>query len=99
MRKKSWRTRSGRRTQTELNKYPPHCLAYVIVAANVDCSIGSSDELEYLQNSRIGERAKRRKKLVDEEFDVLFSNEDLREEFERLSLKKAIRSKKAKKQR
>ena len=76
--------------ETELNKYPPHWQAYVdALPTNVDSLLlWSSDELEYLQNSRIGERAKRRKKLVDEEFDVLFSNEDLREEFERLMTQK-----------
>ncbi len=76
--------------EIELNKYPPHWQAYVdALPTNVDSLLlWSSDELEYLQNSRIGERAKRRKKLVDEEFDVLFSNEDLREEFERLMMQK-----------
>ena len=43
------------------------------VATNVDSLLlWSMEELAFLQNSRIGERAKRRKKLVAEEFQVLF---------------------------
>lgn len=66
----------------------PHWQAYVdLLPTNVDSlSLWSTEELAFLQNSRIGERAKRRKKLVAEEFQVLFSNASLREEFERLMM-------------
>jgi hypothetical protein len=75
------------------NQHPPHWQAYVdLLPTNVDSLLmWSTEELAFLQNSRIGERAKRRKKLVQEEFDVLFSNNNnninvgLREEFERLT--------------
>jgi len=76
------------------NQHPPHWQAYVdLLPTNVDSLLmWSTEELAFLQNSRIGERAKRRKKLVHEEFDVLFSNNNnnnndtgLREEFERLT--------------
>lgn len=66
----------------------PHWQAYVdLLPTNVDSLLlWSMEELAFLQNSRIGERAKRRKKLVAEEFQVLFSNASLREEFERLMM-------------
>jgi len=66
----------------------PHWQAYVdLLPTNVDSLLlWSTEELAFLQNSRIGERAKRRKKLVAEEFQVLFSNASLREEFERLMM-------------
>jgi len=71
------------------NQDPPHWQAYVdLLPTNVDSLLlWSTEELAFLQNSRIGERAKRRKKLVQEEFDVLFSNNNtgLREEFVRLT--------------
>jgi len=71
------------------NHDPPHWQAYVdLLPTNVDSLLlWSTEELAFLQNSRIGERAKRRKKLVQEEFDVLFSNNNtgLREEFVRLT--------------
>ncbi len=68
--------------------YSPHWQAYVdLLPTNVDSLLlWSMEELAFLQNSRIGERAKRRKKLVAEEFQVLFSNASLREEFERLMM-------------
>ena len=58
------------------NQHPPHWQAYVdLLPTNVDSLLlWSTEELAFLQNSRIGERAKRRKRLVQEEFDVLFSN-------------------------
>jgi len=71
------------------NQDPPHWQAYVdLLPTNVDSLLlWSTEELAFLQNSRIGERAKRRKKLVQEEFDVLFSNNNtgLRGEFVRLT--------------
>ena len=68
--------------------FSPHWQAYVdLLPTNVDSLLlWSTEELAFLQNSRIGERAKRRKKLVAEEFQVLFSNASLREEFERLMM-------------
>ena len=68
--------------------YSPHWQAYVdLLPTNVDSLLlWSMEELAFLQNSRIGERAKRRKKLVAEEFQLLFSNASLLEEFERLMM-------------
>ena len=74
--------------ESSRDDYSPHWQAYVdLLPTNVDSLLlWSTEELAFLQNSRIGERAKRRKKLVAEEFQVLFSNASLREEFERLMM-------------
>ena len=74
--------------ESSRDDYSPHWQAYVdLLPTNVDSLLlWSMEELAFLQNSRIGERAKRRKKLVAEEFQVLFSNASLREEFERLMM-------------